>query len=130
MSKQVFIMSHDLARRNALAAVSNAPPGFKVVISEPQRTLDQNSKFHVLCSDMNGASWYGKARNADEWKALFVSGHTIATGGSAEVVPGLESEFVSIRESTSRMSKSRSSSLIEYTLANISMRFPAWGIAA
>ena len=130
MSKQHFTLSHDLARRNAVSAVANAPAGYKVTVSEPSRTLDQNSKFHALCSDMNGVAWYGKARNSEEWKALFVSGHTVATGGSGEVVPGLESEFVSIRESTSRMSKSRSSSLIEYTLANISMRFPEMAIAA
>ena len=48
---------------------------------------------------------------------LFVSGHAIATGIGADVVPGLEGEFVNIRESTASMSKKRGSSLIEYVLA-------------
>jgi hypothetical protein len=41
----------------------------------------------------------------------------MATKQGAEMVPGIEGEFVNLRESTARMSKARSSSLIEYTLA-------------
>jgi hypothetical protein len=48
---------------------------------------------------------------------LLVSGHTKATEGEVEFVPGLEGEFVNIRESTARMSVSRASSLIEYAIA-------------
>lgn len=115
-----FQLVHDLARRRAVAAVAEAPAGWVVTVKEPTRSLDQNAKFHAMCSDMAGVPYYGKARNAEDWKTLFVSGHTIATGGMAEVIPGLEGEFVNIRESTARMSKSRSSSLIDYTGAYIS----------
>jgi len=41
--KQVFIMSHDLARQRALDAVRAAPAGFAVAVSEPTRTLEQNA---------------------------------------------------------------------------------------
>jgi len=115
-----YILAHDEARRLALEAVRQAPQGYVVRVEEPTRTLDQNAKFHAICSDVKGLPWYGKARNADDWKTLFVSGHTVATGGFAEVIPGLEREFVNIRESTASMSKARSSSLIEYTLAWVS----------
>jgi hypothetical protein len=37
------------------------------------------------------------------------------------MVPGIEGEFVNLRESTARMSKARGSSLIEYTLAFVAM---------
>ena len=114
-----FILAHDEARRRAIAAVQQAPDGYVVRVDEPTRSLEQNAKFHALCHDMRGTPWYGKARSADDWKTLFVSGHTIATGGIAEVIPGLEAEFVNIRESTARMSKARASSLIEYTHAHI-----------
>jgi hypothetical protein len=53
---------------------------------------------------------------------LLVSGHAVATKESSEIVPGLENEFVSIREKTSSMSKKRGASLIEYTLAFCVMR--------
>ncbi|MDP9572425.1 UNVERIFIED_ORG: hypothetical protein J2W66_002918 [Agrobacterium larrymoorei] len=48
---------------------------------------------------------------------LLVSGHTKATQGEVDFVPGLEGEFVNIRESTSRMSVTRAASLITYALA-------------
>ena len=59
----------------------------------------------------------GKRRTADEWKVLLVSGHSVATKRGAEIVPGLEGEFVNLRESTASMDKARGSSLIEYTMA-------------
>ena len=83
------------------------------------RNLDQNAKFHAICHDLSksGLKWAGKERTTEEWKALLVSGHAVATGRGGEVVPGIEGEFVSIRESTAQMSKARSSSLIEYATA-------------
>jgi hypothetical protein len=87
-------------------------------VGEPRRSLDQNAKFHAICEDVAKQKlWMGKRLTKDQWKVLFVSGHSIATGSGAEVVPGLENEFVNIRESTAGMSKARLSSLVEYVLA-------------
>lgn len=107
------------SRDRALNAVRDAPDGYVVQIGEPTRNGDQNAKFHALCTDVAkaGTKWAGKSRSAAEWKVLFVSGHSIATGQGADMVPGLENEFVNLRESTARMSKRRSASLIEYVLA-------------
>ena len=116
--KRLFILAHLEARKRAAQAVAEAPEGWRVTLAPPLRTLDQNAKFHAIVSEFAGLPWYGKARNADDWKTLLVSGHTIATGGMAEIIPGLEGEFVNIRESTARMGKARASSLIEYTLAH------------
>ena len=90
-----------------------------VRFSEPNRTADQNAKFHAICSDLAraGVPWMGKPRTAEQWKVLLVSGPAVATKEGAELVPGLEGEFVNLRESTAAMSKRRSSSLIEYALA-------------
>lgn len=119
MNKKSFRLVHRTARQNALEAVRMAPDGYVVVIREPTRNLDQNAKFHALCQDLarSGMKWAGKPRTAEQWKVLLVSGHTVATGGAAEIVPGLENEFVNIRESTAHMSVARLSSLIEYALA-------------
>jgi hypothetical protein len=91
----------------------------EVEVRPAKRSLDANAKFHAICTDMAGAGfvWAGKARTTDEIKVLLVSGHAVATKLGAEVVPGLEGEFINIRESTAKMSKSRASSLIEYALA-------------
>lgn len=119
MERRLFILAHPEARRRAVAAVQEAPDGFTVDVKPRNRTLDQNAKFHALCADLaqSAFEWAGKPRNAAAWKVLLVSGHAVLTKEGSEMVPGLEDEFVNLRESTARMNKTRGSSLIEYTLA-------------
>ena len=114
-----FVLAHDLARSRAIEAIRTAPAGWRVDIRAPRRSLDQNAKFHAICSDLerHGAQWAGKPRKAEAWKVLLVSGHAVATKEPAEIVPGLENEFVNIRESTAAMTRQRGASLIEYALA-------------
>lgn len=116
---QRFILISDRVRDNALTAVRLAPNRFSVTISEPKRSNDQNGMFHAICTDIARSpfQWVGKRRTAEDWKALLISGHAVATQQQGEVIPGLEGEFVAIRESSASMSVRRASSLIEYTLA-------------
>ena len=134
---RLIILAHPEARRRAHAAIDDAPDGYVVKISEPTRNLDQNAKFHAMCGDIakSGLPWAGKQRTLAQWKVLLVSGHAVATKEGAEMVPGLEGEYVNVRESTALMSKRRSASLIEYTLAfcatnEIELSEPAERIAA
>jgi hypothetical protein len=55
--------------------------------------------------------------SAAQWKVLMISGHTVATGGGADIVPGVEGEFCNIRESSAHMSLRRMNSLLEYILS-------------
>ena len=114
-----FYLVHAEARRRAVEAVQSAPDGMVVRISEPKRNLEQNDKFHAICDDLakSPIEWMGKRRTKDEWKVLLVSGHAVATKRGAEMVPGLEGEFVNLRESTASMGIKRMSSLIEYANA-------------
>jgi len=123
MTKRLFRLVHAQARAGAIRAVQDAPEGYICTIAEPSRTLEQNAKFHALCSDIARAKtqWAGKPRNAVQWKVLLVSGHAIATKEGSEMVPGIEGEFVNLRESTAAMSKARGGSLIEYSLAFCAM---------
>lgn len=43
MTKRTFILVHTQARAGAIQAVKDAPDGFAVTVSEPNRTLDQNA---------------------------------------------------------------------------------------
>lgn len=117
--KRIYRLVHSEARRRAQEDVKTAPDGFVVTVAEPTRNNDQNAKFHAICTDMAkaGAEWAGKPRTAAQWKVLLVSGHAVATKEQAEIIPGLEGEFVNIRESTALMSVRRGASLIEYALA-------------
>lgn len=119
MSKRIFILAHQEARRRACQAVAEAPEGYTVTIAEPRRNGDQNAMFHALCGAIakSGMEWGGKPRALDQWKVLLVSGHAVATKEGHDMLPGLEGEFVNLRESTALMSKRRTASLIDYTLA-------------
>lgn len=112
-----YVLVHAEARSRAIKAVAEAPAGHVVVVKKPTRSLEQNAKFHAICADLAGCEWAGKPRDAAAWKVLLVSGHAMATKEGAEMVPGIEGEFVNIRESTAAMSKSRGASLIEYAQA-------------
>src|SRR6478752_5880646 len=112
MKKQFIIReAPNPSRQNAILAVQSAEVGMVVEIKPATRNLEQSAKFHAICGDFekSGIEWAGKKRDAAAWKVLLVSGHAIATGLGAEMVPGLESEFVNIRESTAKMSKGRAS---------------------
>ena len=117
--KRTFILGHSEARQRAVELVRTVPDGFCVTVGEPSRSLEQNAKFHAICRDFakSKAVWAGKPRTAAEWKVLLVSGHAVATKECSEIVPGIEGEFVNIRESTAAMSKARGASLIEYALS-------------
>lgn len=114
-----FILINDRVRQNALRAVMAAAPEQVVTIAPKTRSLDQNAKLHAILSDLakSDVKWAGKRRTVDEWKAIIISGHAVATGQSGEVIPGIEGEFVAIRESSASMSVARATSLIEYVLA-------------
>ena len=114
-----FILLHAEARKRARDFIISAPDGHIVTIKEPTRTGDMNAKFHAICSDLSKSNiqWAGKKRSAAEWKVLLVSGHAMVTKEGSEMIPGLEGEFVNVRESTALMSKKRGSSLIEYATA-------------
>ena len=115
--KQVFYLRHAEARHRAGQAVKDAPDGYRVCVEPEPRSLEASAKFHAICDELAGHPWAGKPRDASEWKVLLVSGHTAATKHAVEMVPGLENEFVNIRESTAHMNKQRMGSLLEYAQA-------------
>ena len=95
---------------------SGAPMVLEV---RPETRSDrQNRLLHALFGDVaRQAEWLGKKRTPEEWKLLFVSGHAVATKQGADLVPGLEGEFLNLRESTARMGKARMASLLDYVMA-------------
>lgn len=115
----IYRLVHDEARKRAAQAVMDAPHAYTVTIKPPTRTSEMNAKFHAMCGELarSGVMWAGKPRTPDQWKVLLVSGHAVATGEGSDMLPGIEGEYVNLRESTALMSKKRGSSLIEYTAA-------------
>lgn len=113
-----YLITGPIAREAICKAIMEAQEGEAVVIRDSDRSLEQNAMFHALCTKAAEAlSFQGRKRTAMEWKVLFVSGHSFATGAKPEVVSGLEGEWLNIRESTAAMGKRRMNSLIEYVQA-------------
>lgn len=122
MDKLTFFLRNEQVRRNLIDAITKLPLNdhhpLTVRITDFDRSLLQNSMFHALCGDVaKQAMWMQEKRTPVQWKTLFVSGHAVATGLGADVVPGLEGEFCNIRESTAKMGIKRMTSLIEYSSA-------------
>lgn len=118
---QTFRFVHSAARDGATRAIKVAPDGYVCVVRPPNRSLDQNAKFHAIVADIAKAQpvWAGLNMDFEDWKQLLVHSHAIATAaGGVRMVPDLEGHsFVQLRESTATMTKPRGSSLIEYCVA-------------
>lgn len=128
MKEQYKIVS-DQVRQHIIGRIRAAEFGKVVIVQDPTRTLEANAKLHAMLTDISKQRDYmGKKRDVEFWKGLFVSAHAIATGKPCEIVPGLEGEFIAIRESTATMSGKRLASVIEYIEAwaiNEGVRFTA-----
>lgn len=121
MKQRFFLRSADI-KRNAARFVLELPVDpdnpLLVDIKPLTRSVEQNSKFHAICSDVaKQAQYMGRKLPLEAWKVLFVSGHAVATKHGSDMVPGLEGEFVNLRESTASMPVARMASLIEYVQA-------------
>ena len=102
-------------RRHLLDKVASLPEGYDIKAGPKGRSLAQNDLLHKLCGEIaRQVPYMGKMRTGVQWKALLISAHATATGLPAEIVPGLEGEWVNIRESSASMSVARMTSLIEY----------------
>ncbi|MEC5363573.1 recombination protein NinB [Escherichia coli] len=118
MERQRYHLINESVRANALNAVKSAPDKFIIDIRKPTRKLSQNAKFHAMVADISRqVQWCGRWLKPEQWKVLLISGHAVATKQEADVLPGLEGEYVNIRESSAQMSVKRMASLIEYTTA-------------
>ena len=98
--------------------IRNLPDGWVVRCGPPKRSLDQNAALHGYCAQIAKARpvWNGMDMTADDYKALFITSHAIATsGGTVRLVPDLEGHgLVQLRESSAAMTRDRASSLLSY----------------
>lgn len=105
-------------RDYAKQCIDSAPEDFVCVLKQKTRTLEQNAKFHAMCTDVSKQCKYaGTKRTVQQWKLIFISGHAVATNQQAECVPGIEGEFINLRESSADMGIKRLGSVMEYMMA-------------
>ncbi|MBP6749599.1 MAG: recombination protein NinB [Xanthomonadaceae bacterium] len=111
----IFTLSHDTARKRAVDAITKAPHGARVKISEPARTLDQNALLWPILNEVALAVPHGGAhRTPEEWKGLFMH----ACGKEVSFLPALDGKgFVPFGMSSSKLSKREFSDLLEFIFA-------------
>lgn len=114
MSKRVYHLVHAEARQRAMQGVREAKEGYCVTISEPTRTLEQNSLLWPLLGALSKqVDWHGQKLSADDWKDLLTA--SLTRQRSAPALDG--GGFVVFGHRTSQYSKSMMSELIELILA-------------
>lgn len=97
------------SREAACRRIYEAPEGWECEIREPKRNLDQNAKLWANLQDIaEQVEWYGQYLTKEDWKAVFS-----ASLKQQKVVPGLDGGFVVCGQSTSKMTKSEFSDLLE-----------------
>ena len=111
---KVFILSHQQARQNAIREVSEAPEGYEVRIGEKRRSLDQNAHLWAVLTDISQqVEWHGQYLSSEDWK------HILSAGLKKEqrMAPGINGGWVVLGLSTSKMTKSEFSDLLELAYA-------------
>lgn len=117
--KQHFVLAHVEARRRAIQAVQDAPDKYCVTVSDPKRSLAENSLLHALITEISKKiEWAGKPRDVETWKRLLVAAWCRATGEAIEILPALDGHGVDIVPArTSKLSKKECADLIEFIYA-------------
>ena len=115
----VFVISHDLARRRAVAAAAEAPSGYVVTVKPPGRTLAQNSMVHPVVTNL--AKLLGRPTDVESLRKLR---YLLLEQWMHETnrPPQFERSFdgmrwVSVNKGTSDLEKPDCSEFIEWMLA-------------
>ncbi len=117
--KQVFHLTHNIARQSACAAILSAPDNYRVEIRERTRSLDQNAKLHAMVSFIaKNLPWCGKHQTTDTWKRLLTAAWLRARGYQVEFLPALDGHGVDVVfRRTSDLTVAELSELIEFIYA-------------
>lgn len=129
--KQVFFLSHNVARQNAIKAIQDAPENYRVEIRERTRSLDQNSLMWAALTDLSRqVQWVvnGKQEtlSPDDWKNVITASLTEEN----RMALGINGGFVMLGKSTSRMTIKEMTEVIEFAHAFGAERGVRWSPTA
>lgn len=114
--KQIFRLAHDIARERAIAAVKSARDGQIVTVSDPTRTLDQNSaQWPVLEAFSAQLEWPINGRmekiTSEDWKDILTCAFR---NEQPRVAMGLSGGMVLLGQRTSKFSVKEFSDWMEF----------------
>jgi hypothetical protein len=112
---KVFYLVHQDVRRRAIQAVQDAPDGFRVTISEPKRTLEQNAaQWPILEAFSEQLEWPVNGQptrmTPEEWKDVL----SAAFENEIRVAPGIFGGSVMLGQRTSQYQKAKFSEWLDF----------------
>lgn len=127
MERQVFILSHDQARRNAAQVVMQAPEGYRVEVKPRTRSLAQNDMMWSILTDIsrqvefvvNGALI---KVTPEEVKDILTAGLQRET----RMAMGIDGGMVLLGQRTSKMTVKQMTDLIDLAHAFGTQRGVEW----
>jgi hypothetical protein len=111
MSRYVFTLHSAADRARALRAITAAPVGSRVEVKAAKRSLDQNSRFWAMLTDVaQQLLWHGVRLRPDDWKLIFLD----ALKRERRLVPNIDGNgFIDLARSSSDLTKEEMSDLME-----------------
>lgn len=115
MSRATLRLATPQIRKRAHHWIDIAADGTIVEFREAQRTSDQNAKMWAMLTDIaRQHEHFGQRYEPDAWKILFLT----ALGKELRLAPALDGKgVVSLGTSSSKLSKSEMSDLLEFMTA-------------
>ena len=115
MSRVTLILNTPATREMAAKWCLHAPPGTRLELKEPKRSLPQNDRFWAMLTDVSRqVTHHGVKLSPDDWKLVFLD----ALGRELRMVPNLDGTgFVNLGRSSSDLSKAEMTDLIELIFA-------------
>ena len=111
MSRYLITINSSADRARATQVLCAAPFGSRVEIKAVKRSLPQNDRMWAMLTEIaQQLQWHGMRLRPDDWKLIFLD----ALKREMRNVPNLDGTgFVNINQSSSDLSKSEMSDLIE-----------------
>lgn len=122
--KRIITLANDAVRRNAVAAVVEAPAGYVVTIQPPKRSLEQNAaQWPILEAFAQQLSWPVNGQmvkmSAEEWKDVLTAAFK---GETVRLAMGLNGGVVMLGLRTSEFPKGKFSEWLEFLHATAALR--------
>ena len=128
-----YVMAHQTARDNAKRAIDTAPDGHVVTIKPPQKSRDQEEKYHAIFGEAaKHCRHLNREFDAEGWKRLLLDAFRTEAltdphcpqvvrddlASAVQMVPSLDGRsIVAIGLQSRKFRKETASAFIEYLLA-------------
>ncbi|MCK1282096.1 recombination protein NinB [Bradyrhizobium sp. 61] len=122
MSRAIVTLQSTAERERAIQWINKAPTGSRVEFKGPCRSVDQNSRFWAMLTDVAVQGRIeGRRYNTEQWKLMFLHAYAEERGIEIKYLPRLQGVgMVPCGRSSSDLSVTEMSELMEY--------ISAWGV--